>query len=530
MSIAENDFIILKDREPLSLNLSETEKKTIILNDDLFYFYISDELNEEGLPQNGALWEDGEYAGKGIASFFDAVFGRSDTGIVLLPDTETQSWVFKRDDGKITLTLSSGNWRLQSYPGNEPDWTRQTFPFRNLPDTDPETRHAFIRGLLDFLSGTRRAPDGTVFQSPNTSIGKGYGGDGIPDTFFQFIAAYPHLSERRRAWFRSQIEWLGGHMRFDGCIPWGGCNSSPYYNLWKRPDCGLFFDGNGLWLEMVRRIFLEDGIAPDPEKVVRAAGFYLQYLTEEGLMAAESKKMGCEWADLLRNGWHSSLINVIAYRGLLAAESILDKLEIHELADRYGRAANRLRKGFNRPVSEGGFSTDTGYIDWRDPDGTVHPHWRIDTNMLAIVWGVTPPDQTRKIIDEFKRVYFRDEPAIPAPYLLYGSWMEPVDDMLEGCRTFGCGRASMPGRMGGPTVAALRQCGENEAADHLFNRLVQLVNHDPAVWEYYSLNGKGEGERSYIEHALSPLLTFHFPVAGIGRSEQELMQSAFHVK
>ncbi len=512
MLIARNDSWTLESGGSQVLHLPESEEKTIRLNDNLYCFYVSDELNENGLPQNGALWEDGEYRGKGTCSFFDAVFGRSESGVVLIPDSETQAWIFRRDNDALTLTLSGGKGCLQSYPGNEPDWTHHPFPFRNLPDAAPEVRHACIRGLLDFFAGTRRASDGTVFQSPNTSIGKGYGGDGIPDTFFQFIAAYPYLSERRRAWFRSQIEWLGGHMRFDGCIPWGGCSSLPYYHLWKRPDCGLFFDGNGLWLEMIRRIFLADGIAPDPEKVVHAAGFYLQYLTEDGLVAAESKKKGCEWADLLRNGWHSSLVNVIAYRGLRAAESILSRLEMHELSDRYGRAAARLKKSFNRPVSEGGFSMDTGFIDWRDKDGTVHPHWRIDTNMLAIVWGIASPEQSRRIIHEFKRVYFRNEPAVPAPYLLYGSWMEPVDDMLEGCRTFGCGRASMPGRMGGTAVAALRMCGENEAAEHLFKKLVQLVNHEPSVWEYYSLDGKGEGQRSYIEHSLSPLLPLHFPV------------------
>lgn len=510
MLIAWNDFVKVEDDHSSVLNSPEADERRIHLNANLYCFYVSEELNPDGFPQNGALWEDGEYRGTGTASFFDMVYGRSDFGLVLIPESEKQSWIFRRNDSELTLTLSSGKWSLQSYRGSEPDWGHHPFPFRNLPESTPEVRHAYIRGLLDFFAGTRKAHGGTVFQAPNTSIGKGYCGDGIPDTFFQFISAYPYLSERRRSYFRSQIEWLGDHMRFDGCIPWGGCNSQPYYHIWKREDCGLFFDGNGLWLEMVRRLSLADKAAPDLAKVVRAADFYLHYMTEDGLVAAESKKKGCEWADLLQNGWHSSLINVIAYRGLRAAESILSEFKMPELADRYARAATRLKNRFNQPVSEGGFWRNNGYIDWRDKDGTVHPHWRIDANMLAIVWDVAAPEQKQAVIHEFKKVYFKDEPAVPAPYLLYGSWMHPVDDMLEGCRTFGCGCASMPGRMGGAAVAALRMCGEDAAAERIFTKLVHLVNHETAIYEYYGHDGAGEGQRSYVEHALGPLLASAF--------------------
>ena len=471
-------------------------------------FFGSETPGEDGFPRNGLLVEEGVRCGSGACSLFDVTAERSSEALLLLPETEACQWTLIRKEGNLSAELGPGTWRMIPYRGNEPDWSRQAFPFHGLPETTEKLHHAYIRGLLDFLGGTRRSPAcGVIYQTPNTSIGKGYTGDGIPDTFFQFCSAYRFLSGERQACFRSQIAWLGDHMRADGCIPWGGCGSGvPYYHLWKREDCGMFFDANGLWLEMIRQLRHSDGIMPPVETIIRAADFYVHYMTEEGLVAAESKKKGCEWADFLQNGWHSSLVNVIAFRGLLAASELMELSGINELAERYFRTAKRLKKSFNLPVEKGGFFTGKGFIDWRDPDGTVHPYWRIDTHMLAFLWDVIEDDKKDIVMQTFREAYFQDEPAVPAPYLLCGAWSsEERDDMLEGCRTFGCGRASMPGRMGGTLCAALRKYGDHASADHILERLTDLVVRSPILWEYYDRDGNGYGAHSYIEHALSPL-------------------------
>ncbi|MBO4632615.1 MAG: hypothetical protein J5858_11895 [Lentisphaeria bacterium] len=488
--------------------IAEDPVQSIQLPPELYCFYSSDDLGSDGFPQNGSLWEDGSYEGRGCCSVFDVTAAPDSPALLAVPVSGKAEWKIIREGDRISFLPAPGVWRLSVYRGNEPDWRHHEFPFRDLPEAEPLTRHAWIRGLLDFLSGTRRSPaNGVVFQSPQTSSTKGYSGDGIPDTFFQFTAVYRFLSEKRKSFFRSQLDWLGNHMRFDGCIPWGGCRQDmPYYHIWKRSDCGMFFDGNGLWLEMTRLLYRFDRIMPDPEKVIRAADFYLHYMTESGLVAAESKMKGCEWADLLRNGWHSSLINVIAYRGLDAAADLMEICHQHELADRYLRAAARLKKALNRPLAENGLFTGTGFVDWRDVDGGIHPHWRIDTNMLAIVWNVIENDKIEPVVKYFLEKYFRNEPSVPAPYLLDGAWYDGVhDDMLEGIRTFGCGSASMPGRMCGPLIAAMRKTGRNDIADHFLDKIVKLILHEPALWEYYDPSGKGTGARSYIEHALTPL-------------------------
>ena len=475
---------------------------------ELYCFYSGSELGSDGFPRNGSLWEDGSYEGEGACSLFDVTGETDSRALLVLPESGAGLWKIVRKQDRVTFLPSAGQWRIKVYAGNEPDWQYHPFPFRNLPETDSRTHHAFVRGLLDFLAGTRRSPaNGIVFQSPQTSIGKGYSGDGIPDTFFQFCSAYRHLSEPRKAYFRSQLDWLGNHLRFDGCVPWGGCRQDvPYYHIWKRPDCGMFFDGNGLWLEMERLLYRIDKTMPDPEKVIRAADFYLHYMTENGLVAAESKQRGCEWADLLQNGWHSSLVNVIAYRGLDAAAELMAVCNQSELSDRYRRSAARLKKAFNLPLEQDGLFTGRGFADWRDPDGKVHPLWRIDTHMLAILWDVIEPDKIEPVMQYFTEKYFADEPAVPAPYLLDGAWYdEQHDDMLENTRTYGCGTASMPGRMVGPMIAALRKLGRNDVADHIFDLTVDLSSRELALWEYYDRSGKGYGARSYIEHALPPL-------------------------
>ena len=492
-----------------NINSIESENGvTLHLPPQLYCFYCNDDLGEDGFPQNGSLWEDGSYDGKGICSIFDVTAASDAEALLIQPEDPETKWNISRTDGKISLELASGKWECRIYHGNEPEWKTHGFPFRNLPTTNETIRHACVRGLLDFLAGSRRSVNnGVVFQSPNTAIGKGYSGDGIPDTFFQFCSVYPLLSEKRKAYFRSQLNWLGDHIRFDGCIPWGGCRlDQPYYHLWKRIDCGMFFDANGMWLEMNRLLYRFDNILPDPVKIIRAADFYLHYMTENGLVAAESKQRGCEWADFLQNGWHSSLINVLAYRGLDAAAELMNVCKQTELASRYQTAAARLKKNLNRSLEQGGLFSGTGFADWRDPDGTVHDYWRIDTNMLACVWDVFEPENADRMMRHFLKKYFEDEPAVPAPYLLRGAWFsEQHDDTLEETRSYGGGRASMPGRMGGPLVASLYKTGNKEAAEHILKRLCDLICHEPALWEYYDHEGKGYFNRSYIEHSLAVL-------------------------
>lgn len=482
---------------------------TFSLNDKLKYFYSSERLNEDGLPLAGALHGSDTFWGNDEVSIFDVVFNGLGWGLFITPEKNGQKWIIQKCGEKISLTLHGSSWQISIYKGNEPDWSRQDFPFHNLPESTPYVHHAFIRGLLDFFSGTRCSEKGIYSQKPNTN--GGYCGDGIPDTYFQFLSTYQYLSPIRQSYWLSQIKWLGEHMRIDGCIPWGGCNkNAPYYHLWKREDCGLFFDGNGLWLEMIYRLWAWGGIEPDLGLVIRAADFYVHYMTEEGLVAAESKKKGCEWADLLQNGWHSSLINVLAYRAFTVTQKMLAAFDMQELADRYTRHAQRIRNALNMPLNKGGLWNGNGYVDWRDSDGTSHTHWRIDTHMLAIIFGVPTAKQEKIIWKTFNEIYFKNEPYIPAPYLLYGSWSTPTDDMLEGCRNFGCGKSSMPGRMGSSLTAALEIIGESEKAKHIFNQLVNIVNKEEALMEMYDEQGNGSGEKSYIEHALSPLLAVAF--------------------
>lgn len=491
--------------ESLPASISEKEACILELPLSLYCFYTESTPGEDGFPRNGSLWEEGSHEGKGTTSFFDVTASPEAEALLLTPEEKEMSWVLTRKNEKLILSLSPGKWDFQLYKGNEPNWNTHSFPFHDLPKRDPETSHAHIRGLLDFLAGTRRSPvTGVYFQSPNTSIGKGYSGDGIPDTFFQFIAVYPFLDEERKKFYRSQIDFLGSHMRFDSCIPWGGCRlDDPYYHLWKRSDCGQFFDANGMWLEMTRLLYKFDKILPDPEKVIRAADFYLHNMTLEGLVAADAKKRGCEWADFLQNGWHSSLINVLAYQGLKAASELMDVLELPELSLHYRESAARLKKAFNKDVKEGGFWQKNGFIDWRDQDGTLHDYWRIDTHFLASLWNVAEEDKKEIIFRHFKEEYFKDEPAVPAPYILNGSWFtEERDDMLEGTRTYGCGKAAMPGRMAGPLMAALRKNGDEKTAEHIRQKLLQLLLKEKALWEYYDHDGTGHGARSYIEHSL----------------------------
>ncbi|MDD2711210.1 MAG: hypothetical protein PHV34_24805 [Verrucomicrobiae bacterium] len=492
---------ILKKKNGFQLIMGKGSSSCFLLNPSLLYFYNDEKLSADGFPLAGALHKDESFRGTGPLSCFDVTLNGLNQGIVIDP-SPNGAWQLARAGGRICLTIDSDKLSLRSYQGHEPDWKIHPFPFRNIPFTKDPLRHAMIRGLLDFFGGTRGAMgSATVFQKPNTN--SGYGLDGIPDTYFQFLGAYPYISDLRRSYLESHLEWLGSHIRADGCIPWGGVPSGkPYYHLWISEKCGLFFDGNALWLDMVYRVWLETGRLPETDKIIRACDFYLHYMTPDGLVAAESKMRGCEWADLLQNGWHSSLINVLAVRAFQVTEAMLRAARHHELADRYRGAGQRLRNRLNQSIQQGGLWNGNGYVDWRDPKGGLHPHYRLDTHALAILFDVPEPWQMKKILQTL-REHPLPAKVPPAPYLLMGNWREPQNDMLDDCTSWDFGRATMCGRCGATLVAALRRLGEKKWSQTLESKLVDMIVHERGVPEYYMPDGTPMRAVSYIEHALS---------------------------
>jgi hypothetical protein len=108
-------------------------------------------------------------------------------------------------------------------------------------------------------------------------------------------------------------------------------------------------------------------------------------------------------------------------------------------------------------------------------------------------------------LKKIEKEYFEKEPLVPAPYILNGSWLEPEDDMLEGSRSFACGRTSWMGRCGAPLAAALYRSGKIELSEHILKKMVKIVSEDSSIYESYDESGKGIRIKSYIEHSLSPL-------------------------
>jgi hypothetical protein len=68
------------------------------------------------------------------------------------------------------------------------------------------------------------------------------------------------------------------------------------------------------------------------------------------------------------------------------------------------------------------------------------------------------------------------------------------------------GRDTMIGRCGATLIAALRRTGKKDMAEKYLACLVNIIAASPAVYETYTVEGVPSGARSYIEHALAPLI------------------------
>jgi hypothetical protein len=108
-----------------------------------------------------------------------------------------------------------------------------------------------------------------------------------------------------------------------------------------------------------------------------------------------------DWIDVVWASYKNALVNAEMYQALRlwsAAEEVLGDVG---RADRFRQAAERLKAGFNRPISEGGFwSPDKGcYVYWRDKDGSVHgDNLVVPVNFCAIAYGLCDNARRRDAI------------------------------------------------------------------------------------------------------------------------------------
>jgi hypothetical protein len=115
------------------------------------------------------------------------------------------------------------------------------------------------------------------------------------------------------------------------------------------------------------------------------------------------QKRGSDWIDIIWASYKNALVNAEMYYALNLWAKAEDTLGDAAKAAEYRAFAARLKAGFNKPISEGGF-WDPGnkwYVYWLDKDGSAHGNnLCTPVNFAAIAYGICDePARQKAILD-----------------------------------------------------------------------------------------------------------------------------------
>lgn len=109
-------------------------------------------------------------------------------------------------------------------------------------------------------------------------------------------------------------------------------------------------------------------------------------------------EQGSDWIDIVWASHENALVNAEMYGALILWAEVETILGDHQKAERYLKAAKKLKISFNKNIDDGGFwnPEKNWYIYWREKDNTTYGNnLVIPVNFSAIGYGICD-DKTRK--------------------------------------------------------------------------------------------------------------------------------------
>jgi hypothetical protein len=134
-----------------------------------------------------------------------------------------------------------------------------------------------------------------------------------------------------------------------------------------------------------------------------------------GLMSmmtgSHTQQKSSDWIDVVYACGKNALVNEEMYYALNLWADREELLGDRQDAERYRAAADKLRKVFVRPISDGGFwdPSNRCFDYWREADGTVHGDNLVEpVNFCAIAYGICNATQSKIVIDNIQS-HMREE-------------------------------------------------------------------------------------------------------------------------
>ncbi|MEP6747297.1 MAG: hypothetical protein ABJB86_06210 [Bacteroidota bacterium] len=142
----------------------------------------------------------------------------------------------------------------------------------------------------------------------------------------------------------------------------------------------------------------------------------------EMITDSHTQKRGSDWIDIIWASYENAFVNAKLYHALSLWAAIEKQLGNAGREKYYRQFAEKLKRSFNKPVSQGGFWDDEKkcYVHWRDKDGSSHGNNMVTpVNFMAIAYGICDDDERRKTILDNIEIQMQKENLFFWPVCMY---------------------------------------------------------------------------------------------------------------
>ncbi len=285
-------------------------------------------------------------------------------------------------------------------------------------------------------------------------------------------AKLEYLSHNRPGPVHDSLDLLAQKQRPDGLIPpsnFDNFNQTLYdYGAWWVIALADYYNNTGDRAFALR-------LFPNLQKQL---DWLLGRLNPNGLLV---KDAGLEWSWTLPRQGEVTYLNLIYYQALISAGRLAQTLDQNDSATRWLQSAEKLKAAINNRL----FDSNRGLYINSDTDRDRVPQ---DANVLAIQFGVAPPDKWNGILDYLKQTTWTPfgSTTVDLPYPGKPNRIFPFMGYFEVQARFLAGR-------------------DPEALDLIRREWGNMLKHDPqsTFWEWVNPDGTAEDGSNSLAHGWS---------------------------
>lgn len=142
----------------------------------------------------------------------------------------------------------------------------------------------------------------------------------------------------------------------------------------------------------------------------------------EMINESHKDKQGSDWLDIIWAAHENALVNAEMYNAMILWAEVEDILGDQLMADRYRKAAAKLKESYNKEIKDGGFwnPEKKWYVHWREKDGSVYGNNLVTpVNFSAIGYGLCDDDVRRAELLDVLETAMRKEKLFSWPACIY---------------------------------------------------------------------------------------------------------------